>query len=511
MTPAALPSGPASVAALVDEAAQRPPGVEALVDARRRLSYGDLRDAVDGVAAGLAQRGLERGDVLAVSLPNSVDAVLAFLAACRLGAVYVGVHPGLAPVEKANLLADSGAALLVTTDALAAALAHVAAEVLQIDLADGGIADLARPSDRSLGVVDPFAPAAYAYTSGTTGFPKGVVHDQHHMLLPAGVILHHRLGGRGERVGVHLPLTTLNVLILGPVLALLGGGTCVCIDGHAPGLLADVISRERVEHLSTSPAVVHDLLADPAIDPEHLRGLRLGVGGVSCPESLRDAYRLAVGRAFTTGYGLTEAPTSVTQETERVAHRAGASGVAMAHVHVEIVDDDGRVLPSGESGHITVLPAGHGPWAGTWRGLHGYHQRPEATAAVRRGQRLFTGDTGWMDADGYLYVADRTSELINRGGSKVSPAEVERVLREHPAVADCIVLGRPDERLGATVGAVVQVRPGVSVDAATLAEHCARSLARYKVPSTFALVEQLPRNPMGKVVRGAALQLLQDT
>lgn len=504
-----LPYGPNTVAALLAAQAGRRPHQDALVDRRRRLTYRQLDTLVAEVASGFDGLGIEPGDRIAVSMPNSCDIVVAFLGCMRVGAVFVGVHPGLAAREKAVLVADARADLVVTTDALTGSFGvpSIRAGVVAVDLDGDGIAALAGPTRQHRQPPDPLAPAALAYTSGTTGTPKGVIHDQHHILLPAGVIVHDRMGGRAERVGVHLPLTTLNVEILGPVLALVGGGTCICIEGHEPGALADVIAREHVEHMSTSPAVVHDLVEHPDVTRAHLAGVRLGVGGVACPERLRAAYRERFGRDFTTGYGLTEAPTSVTQETERVPHRSGASGTAMAHVAIEIVGDDGDAVAVGTPGEITVVASRTGPWADCWRGMHGYHERPDDTARALAGGRLHTGDTGWVDADGYLHVADRRSEVINRGGSKISPAEVERVLREHPDVADCVVLGRPDARLGESVVAGIEVRAGREVSAADLAEHCARSLARYKVPGEIALVARLPRNPMGKVVRDAVLEL----
>jgi long-chain acyl-CoA synthetase len=504
-----LPYGPSNVAALLAVQAGRRPRQDALVDRRRRHTYRQLDALVDQVASGFGGLGIEPHDRIAVSMPNSCDIVVAFLACMRLGAVFVGIHPGLAGREKAVLVADAAADLVVTTQPLADSFRapSIRAAIVAVGLDGDGIATLAGPPRRHWPPADPFAPAALAYTSGTTGTPKGVVHDQHHILLPAGVIVHDRMRGRAERVGVHLPLTTLNVEILGPVLALVGGGTCICIDGHEPGALADVIARERVEHLSTSPAVVHDLVEHPDITTAHLAGVRLGVGGVTCPERLRVAYRERFGRDFTTGYGLTEAPTSVTQETERVPHRAGASGTPMAHVAIEVIGDDGDPVTPGTAGEITVVASRTGPWAGCWSGMHGYHDRPVETARALAGGRLHTGDTGWLDATGSLHVADRRSEVINRGGSKVSPAEVERVLSEHPDVADCVVLGRPDARLGESVVAGIEVRAGRAVSAADLAEHCARSLARYKVPGEIAVVARLPRNPMGKVVRGAVLEL----
>jgi acyl-CoA synthetase (AMP-forming)/AMP-acid ligase II len=486
------------------------PHAEALVDGRRRLTYQQLDNMVDGVVDGLAAEGLGAGDRLAVVLPNSSDVVVAMLASARLGALFVGINPGLHDREIEELL-DGASTDLVIADAARWDGAGWSRRTLAIDLSTEGIAAIDGAPDTNRArrpIVTADMPVGIAFTSGTTGHPKGVLHDHRHALLPPSVILHDRMHGRGERIGVMLPLTTLNMMILGPMLAFLGGGTCVCIDTRDAAELGDRIERERIEHLSCSPATVHDLIESTAVSQRQLAGLRLGVGGATCPERLRSAYRERFGAEFTTGYGLSEAPTSVTQETERHRHRPGASGVAMAHVGVRVLDETGAELGVGEVGEIAVVPAGSGPWAGLWSGMLGYWNDPEATAKARRGTALLTGDEGSLDGDGYLYVADRRTNIINRGGSKVSPAEVERVLREHPAVADCIVLGRPERRLGEEVVAAVERRPGVDVDATQLLEHCSRSLARYKLPSEIAVTDRLARNAMGKIVGAAALELL---
>lgn len=496
---------PAGVADVLSHGVETVPDREALVDHRRRLTYVEADALVDRVAQGLVDLGIEPGDRLAVSLPNSIDVVVAFLAAMRTGALFVGLHPGLAPVEKERLLAEADAAILLTTGAIGSGVAPTA-DVIALDLAADGIDVLGGPRC-ALPTVDTRAPAAIAFTSGTTGDPKGVVHDQRHAVLPAAVIVHDRMRGRGERVGVQLPLTTLNVAILGPILAFVGRGTCVCIDTHEPAALASVVAEESIEHMSCSPATVHDLVGHPDVGRSHLAGLRLGVGGATCPEWLRLAYRERFGRDFTTGYGLSEAPTSVAQETERTPHRAGASGTAMAHVELFVLGEDGRPLPPGEVGEIAVGPATGGEWAGLWTGALEYWRRPDLTARLRRGTLLLTGDHGHLDGDGYLHVADRRSDLINRGGAKVSPIEIERALREHPDVADCIVVARPDVRLGEAVAAAVELRRGRAVAPETLRAHCRTLVAGYKVPEEIRILERLPRNPMGKVVRAAVRDL----
>ena len=508
---APLPMAPASVAAILDFGVSTRPRQEALVDARHRLDYEALDELVASIGAGFTNRGLETGQRVAVSLPNSIHVVAAYLACMRTGLVFVGVHPGLAPAEKQHLLQQAQPDLVIGTGPIMETLRSSKGDHVVLDLSDPTVAELANKPVTRLSTPDPHAAAAIAFTSGTTGEPKGVVHDQHHMLLPASVVLHHRLGGQGERIGVHLPLTTLNVLIVAPMLAFLGGGTCVCIERHEAVELADTIERERIEHLSTSPAVVHDLLENCDVDPRRqLQHLRLGVGGASCPEQLRHDYAAEVGRTFTTGYGLTEAPSSVTQESDQVPHRPGASGIAMAHVDIEIVDESGRVVESGVTGEITVAAAGSGRWANCFRGLLSYHEQPDETARVLTGSRLRTGDLGSLDDDGYLYVADRRTDMINRGGSKVSPVEVERVLLQHPEVADCIVVGRPSTRLGESVAAVVQGRVGSDLAIEDLRAHCAVSLARYKVPADLVVVSELPRNSMGKVIRSVVRERLVE-
>jgi long-chain acyl-CoA synthetase len=502
-------AGPATVAQVLDRCVQQRPHAEALVDGRRRLTYQQLDSIVDGLVDGLAAEGLGAGDRLAVVLPNSIDVVVSMLAGARLGALFVGINPGLHAREVTDLL-ERASTDLVIADSARWTDAGWSGRTLAIDLSAEGIAAIEGAPEtnrtrRPLVTAD--MPVGIAFTSGTTGHPKGVLHDHRHALLPASVILHDRMLGRGERVGVMLPLTTLNMMILGPMLAFLGGGTCVCIDTRDAAELGDLVERHRIEHLSCSPATVVDLIEATALSQRQLAGLRLGVGGATCPERLRAAYRERFGADFTTGYGLSEAPTSVTQETDRHRHRPGASGVAMAHVDVRVVDDTGAELGTGEVGEIAVVPATSGKWAGLWSGMLGYWNDPEATAKARRGTALLTGDEGSLDGDGYLYVADRRTNIINRGGSKVSPAEVERVLREHPAVADCIVLGRPERRLGEEVVAVVERRPGVDVGAIQLLEHCGRSLARYKLPSEIAVTDRLARNAMGKIVGAAALEL----
>ncbi|HEY2430148.1 MAG TPA: hypothetical protein VGI06_14515, partial [Acidimicrobiales bacterium] len=173
----------------------------------------------------------------------------------------------------------------------------------------------------------------------------------------------------------------------------------------------------------------------------------------------------------------------------------------LPHLDVAIVDDDGAPVAGGDTGEICVGAVAAGEWAGCYRPMLGYWRRPDDTAAALRGGRLHTGDLGYLDDDGYLFVRDRKNLVIIRGGANVYPAEVERVLLRAAGVAACAVVGVPDGRLGERVGAVVQLVPGAAGDGDRLAAHCGAELARYKVPERWVFVDELPRNSMGKVQR----------
>jgi len=217
------------------------------------------------------------------------------------------------------------------------------------------------------------------------------------------------------------------------------------------------------------------------------------------PDPFRRLYEERFGRRVGTGYGLTEAPTSVTAEDPNDAPVPGTCGKALPQVEIHILDDDGTELPAGEVGEVCVGPATAGEHADLYRPMLGYWNRPEESAAALSGGLLHTGDVGVLDADGNLFIKDRKHDLIIRGGANVYPAEVERVLHDDARVAACAVIGQPDERLGERVVAFVEPMPGATVTEAELVEHCRANLARYKVPDRVTFVDGFERTPMGKI------------
>ena len=483
---------PATVARVLDRGLADDPDREALVTRSRRITYGELDRLADRAAHAWRDLGVATGDRVAASLPNEADVVVAFHGAMRLGAVWVGINRALAAPEKRFQMEDCGASLLLSDQ-------HTSEEVgaRVVDVA-GWRGALDAASDGPVGVdVDPFAPAGIAYTSGTTGRPKGAVHSQHNLLVPGAVLGETRGYGPDLRKGDCFPFTILNLAVLTTLLVSQAGGTSILMDRIDAEGVADWIRDEGVTVWNGPPPVIHSLATMDQIAPDDLATLdEVWTGGADCPESIRSAFAAKFGRPVLCSYGLTEAPTVVSIDPPDGRHVEGASGFTLPHLAVRISDRDGATLPMGETGEVCVAPADD-----RYRLMLGYWDRPDATTDTLAGDELHTGDLGFLDEDGFLHLRDRTSLLILRGGANVYPAEVERVIAEEPGVAASAVFGVPDERLGERVVALVEPAAGAEVDLDALRARLAENLAKYKVPERIELVDAFPRNAMNKIIR----------
>lgn len=496
-----MPVPPPTVARVFDRPLAEDPDREALVTRGGRLTYAELDRLADRAAHAWRELGVAPGDRVAASLPNETDIVVAFHGAMRLGAVWVGVNRNLAAPEKRWLLADCEASMLLTDDPLDDAGVRVVETTDWRSAVDAS-------DDVPVGVdVDPHAPAGIAYTSGTTGRPKGSVHSQHGLLLPGAVLVETRGYGSGLRKGDCFPFTILNLAVLTTLLVSQAGGTSILMDRIDAEGVAEWIHAERVTTWNGPPALLHTLANASEITADDLASLdEVWTGGADCPEVIRAAFAAKFGLPVLATYGLTEAPSVVAiDHRSGDDHAPGASGRPLPHLRVRIRDDHGEPVPDGETGEICVGAADD-----RYRTMLGYWERPEATASTVVDGELRTGDVGFLDAEGRLHVRDRKSLVIIRGGANIYPAEVERVLLEHPAVASGAVFGMPDERLGERVAAVVEPAPGSMVDLDGLRRHLLEQLAKYKVPEQITVVSALPRNAMGKIVRAELQDLLGD-
>lgn len=496
-----------SVGTVLERALASDPQYEAMVSADARLTYEELDQAADRAASALGALGVKRHDVVAVSLPNASDVVVTFHAVVRLGAIWLGVNRNLAPPEKRFILRDSGASLLLASPDVEATLNSDCDAAQSISVIVVGDDDdvwrntvASAPSRYRRPVCRNTDAAGIAYTSGTTGRPKGVVHSHRNLLLPGAMVVEARRLGPELRKGDCAALTILNLQVTSTLLVAQACGTQIVMDRVDPLGVAEWVKKASINSWFGVPTILQGLTAALELDAQDLSTLRdVWTGGTYLPEPIRRAFEERFGCRVSATYGLTEAPTIVTMEGTDGGGVPESSGRPLPHLLVEIRGDNGT-LPVGETGEITVRAAETGPYAGLYRTMLGYLGHPEASAQAVRNGVLYTGDVGYVDPEGRLFVRDRSNSLVVRGGANVYPAEVERVLLEVPGVRGASVIGAPDDRLGQRVAAAIELDDGIILGEDQLASYCALQLARYKVPDLWR-IGPLPRNAMGKVVR----------
>jgi len=454
------------------------------------LTYEALDRRASRLAAGLAERGLGRGDRLATLTGTSPDHVATFFACARLGVALQPISWRLAPAEIAYQLADAEPALLLASaehEELARAagapveIARIADPTLE---ADGEVADVANDDD----------PLLLVYTSGTTGKPKGALLT-HANCFWTNVSFDRTAGVRDDDVVLQvLPQFHVGGWNVQPLLAWWRGATVVLAPQFDPARALELIAEDRVTTMMGVPATYLFLSQEPGFADADLSSLRLAVvGGAPMPESLLETW-MERGVAIVQGYGLTEAaPNVLCLPPEDARRKLGFAGKPYPHVDVALRDaETGTLVDDAGTGELVVR--GPNVFAGYWR-------NPEATAAAFADGWLLTGDVAERDGEGFYRIAGRIKDMVVSGGENVYPAEIEDVLAGHDAVLEAAVVGVPDERWGEACAAFIVLREGASATAQELRDHCGERLARFKVPKTFTFVDVLPRSSMGKVLK----------
>ena len=497
-----------TLAAVVRTHARDRPEQPAITYEGRTLSYGDLDERSSRVARALLASGVRAGDRVAFLDKNTPEFFEVQFGAAKIGAVTVAVNWRLAPPEIAFILNDARVPMLVVGEEFVPAI-----ESCRDDLEALRCAFTVGPDyERWIGVQPPDDPGHRAapedvgvqfYTSGTTGLPKGVM------------LTNRSLFGLMESVRDEWQLDEHSVsMVAMPLFHVAGAGWALCgltLGAHNVllrdvdlALILDDLQRYHVTHTVFVPAVLQFLLVTPGIEEADFSALRhviYGASPISEDVLVRSIERF--GCDFSQAYGLTETngavvvlPPADHEPHGPNAHRLRAAGLPLPGTELRVVDDRGEPLPPGEVGEV---------WIRSGQNMVGYWKRPEETAStLMRDGWLRTGDAGYLDDDGYLYIHDRVKDMIVTGGENVYPAEIESVLMAHPAVADAAVIGVPDDRWGETVKAVVVRAPGDEGDAlteATLVTFCRERLAHYKCPTSVDWVAALPRNPSGKILK----------
>jgi acyl-CoA synthetase (AMP-forming)/AMP-acid ligase II len=470
--------------AVAEEHGDRDAYVEA---SGERLTFAEWDRAADGTAAGLDDLGVGEGDVLALLLPSCIDYAICYLAAMRLGAITSGINPRLGPGEVASILRRSNARLLVAeaADGEASGAVQMLARA-----ALGSLRELERPAH--LPAPDRNRTVALVWTSGTTGEPKGAIFD-HRNLAAVSIGAGPLRAAFDRRIS---PTPFSHVGYMTHVAEEIGYAITTVIPGtpwKADAVLA-LVAAEGVTVGQGVPSQWRLLLDRPEFDETDLSRLRIcGTGAAPVPPALIKEMKDRIGCDVVIGYTSTEAALttgSLPGDSPEIIART--VGRARENVELRVVDDEGQQLPSGEVGNVECRSDAV---------MRGYWHDPARTEEVLRPDGwLKTGDGGWLDEDGYLTLVGRRAEMYMRGAYNVYPVEVERVVSDHPSVAQVAIVAKPDPVLG-EIG-VAFVVPAAEVTAPTLAElreWTRRAIADYKAPDLMELVSELPLTAMGKV------------
>jgi long-chain acyl-CoA synthetase len=469
----------------------------ALISRGRVTTYGTLRDQLARMRGALAARGIAPGDRVAILAANNWYFVSAYLAVLGAGAIAVPLNPQSPPAEVERELAATGAKLALVSPSGRKAAEAVDRGALPgyegvVDVADLLAADPAPTVDRAAADV-----AVLLFTSGTAGAPRPAMLTHGNLSANLDQVLANPARPHGVDDVALAVLPLFHVFGLNAVLGLTlrVGGTVVLVERFDPHSTLAAVAEHRVTVLSGVPTMWAAWAGLPDAEPGALASVRDAVSGAApLDPAVRRAVRDRFGLDLTEGYGLTEASPAV---TSGLGHDApdGSIGVPLPGVQVRLVDTEGQDALVGDPGEIWVR--GPNVFAGYW-------DDPEATAAALTPDGwLRTGDTAVVDDDGFLWLVDRTKDVIIVSGFNVFPGEVEDVLAMHPAVEAAAVVGVPHPHSGEAVRAYVVVRDGAHVDEDALVEHACRHLARYKCPSSIAFVDDLPHGVTGKLLRRA--------
>ncbi|MEU2627388.1 long-chain fatty acid--CoA ligase [Kitasatospora sp. NPDC007106] len=500
-----------NLATMLRESRQARPDKPMCHFADTSFSYAQVDEISGRVANGLRALGLERGDKVAVHLPNVPQFLFTYFGILKAGLTMVPLNPLLRAPEIAYHLDDSDAKLLVTFESFADEALRGARQVAGVTtyvvtspsgagLPAGTVHYDELCSGEDTGEIEPTDAddtAALLYTSGTTGRPKGA-ELTHFQLYMNCTVAGELFGFREDDVAVAV-LPLFHVFGLSSVLnaCVRYGGTMALVPRFEQESVLDAVERHGCTVFSGVPTMYVALLSADTSGRD-LRSLRVGVsGGAAIPgEVIRAFEERFPGVVVLEGYGLSETASTTTFNTSAEARKVLSIGRPIWGVQVRVVDENDEELPPGPDHVGEIVVRGHNV-------MKGYYKRPEATAEAFRNGWFHTGDLAYADEDGYLFVVDRKKDLIIRGGYNVYPREVEEVLFTHPAVAEAAVVGRPHERLGEDVLAYVALKPGASATPEEIAGYCKDRVAAYKYPREVRLVDALPKGPTGKILKKA--------
>jgi len=486
-----------NIATNLETAARFFPQQPALMEGDRVACYAEFNDAATRVAAGLISRGLQPGDPVALCAPNSINWLVFYFGVLKAGAVAVTFSHLLTSAEIAAVLQDCQPRFIFAADEK---LADMAAFCLR----SNGAQVVSPKGDLPFEALQARAPeefstidrsrddtAAILYTGGTTGTPKGAMLSHANIQASAFNVAFYERSTQLDRALCFLPLNHVFAQIHITHSTVLSGGGLVIQPSFDMDRFLNAIELHRVTKLYAVPTIYIRLLSLGNLK-ERLAGVRYCFSAAaSMATEIVRAWKKQTGLDIHEAYGMTESASMVTYNHYH-RHVIGSVGTVASLVEIKICDVNGRALPQGQQGEICI----RGPNI-----TKGYLNHPDETRAAFRGDWFRSGDIGYLDEDGYLFIVDRLKDMVITGGENVYPREVEEVLYSHPLVQECAVVGLPDPEYGEKVTAFIVPAPSAEPDPQELRAHCKKMLAGFKVPKRFYLVDELPKNNAGKLLK----------
>jgi acyl-CoA synthetase (AMP-forming)/AMP-acid ligase II len=477
----------------------------ALVEAGtgRTITYRELAEKIERVAASLKSRGFRKGDCLAIFSPNLPEYAIAFHAAAHLGGIITTINPLYTAQEVAHQLRDAGAKFLVTIPQLLDKALEARSETEVVEVFVFGEAEGATAFN-SLFETTERAPAAHInpredlcalpFSSGTTGLPKGVMLTHHNLVSNMRQMEQMKLFDENDKLVCVLPLFHIYGLMVILNLGLYKGATIVTMPRFELEQLLRVIQDHRITFAHLVPPIMLALAKHPVVDDYDLSSLHTVFSGAApLGEAVTKACIERLGCEVKQGYGMTEtSPATHCTGSDAGKLKPGSVGICVPNTECKIIDvETGEAVGTGRRGELWV----RGPQV-----MKGYHNQPAATQATLDEEGwLHTGDVGYVDEDGHLYIVDRVKELIKYKGFQVAPAELEAILLSHPAIADAAVIPSPDEEAGEVPKAFVVLKSEVSP--AEITEYVAERVAPHKKIRRLEIVDQIPKTASGKILR----------
>ena len=462
----------------------------ALIFKDQTITFGDLRKTIDTWAAYLQAKGVQKGDRVGLFSKNCPEFVTAYHAIVKAGAIVVPINFMLSPTETSFILKDAGIKLLMTQEALdleAALEKREYSGVAQLTFAEMAEAPEAVPATVKMHEDEC---CTIIYTSGTTGNPKGAMLSHKNILANIHSFTNAISMEPKDKAFCVLPMHHCfgwTVCVAGPMLK---GGAIVIQDNYNVAEILRLIVTHKVDQFCGIPTFAQMFLR--AAEPEHLASLRWFVsGGAPLPAHLSKAFKEKFGKYPQEGYGLSEAaPVCAVNPGDKI--KVGSIGLALPYVKVEIHDENDTKLPNGTVGELCVQG---------YNVMLGYLNQPEASAETLRNHWLHTGDLAYMDDEGYIFIVDRSKDMIILGGENVYPREVEEVIYTLPEVLECAVVGVEDSLRGQAVCAFIVLKEGMEGDKKAIRKYLLDHLALYKVPRHYFFIEKMPKNGTGKIMK----------